>query len=130
MADCEAASGFDPGIFPVGEGELPKGVGDEDGPVRLIVIHKPGPMWEDQSHSYVDPAALQAHIDHYRQMRARGKVVMGGPFLDTGGGMMILSDDVHIEEAREIVQGDPAVRSGLLRAEIRSWFAIMDREER
>lgn len=83
-------------------------------------------MWGDPSARYLDPAGIQAHVDHYKNLRAQGKLAAGGPFLDVAGGMMVLSDGVELEEALRIVEDDPAVRSGLLLAEVHSWLTFPD----
>ena len=42
-----------------------------------------------------------------------------------GGGMMIPAAGLGEDEIRKFAQDDPAVRSGLLRAEVRPWLIGM-----
>jgi uncharacterized protein YciI len=86
-------------------------------------------MWSDPALGFLDQLGIQAHVLHYRQLLARGQLFMGGPFLNDGGGLMILSADAGIEEVERFAQADPAVRSGLLHAEVHPWLAFMQREE-
>lgn len=53
-----------------------------------------------------------------------GKLVIGGPFLDDSGGMMVLRAD-SMEEAEQIANADPAVQSGLLKVHVKEWFVPM-----
>lgn len=90
--------------------------------IRFVVIHSPGPRW-DAAKSMFEQDGVQAHVDHYRQLLRLGKLMAGGPFLDDrGGGMMIPAPGVPEQEIRQFAQDDPAVRSGLLRAEVRPWL--------
>ena len=55
-----------------------------------------------------------------------GKLELGGPFMDSAaGGMMIPAAGLGEDEIRKFAQDDPAVRSGLLRAEVRPWLIGM-----
>ncbi len=93
--------------------------------VRFVVVHAPGPRW-DHSKSLFEQDGVQAHIDHYRQLHAAGKLAWGGPFLDGGaGGMMIAAAGLAEEEITTFALADPAVRSGLLKAEVRPWMIAM-----
>lgn len=46
----------------------------------------------------------------------RGRLALGGPFLDDSGGMMV---------AVPVAAEDPAVKSGLLRYTVRPWLVAM-----
>jgi uncharacterized protein YciI len=51
---------------------------------------------------------------------------MGGPFIDaSAGGMMIPEAGLTEAEVRAFAESDPAVKSGLLKAEIRPWMIGM-----
>lgn len=51
----------------------------------------------------------------------RGRLALGGPFLDDSGGMMVAVPAVTRQELEE----DPAVKSGLLRFTLRPWLVGM-----
>ena len=54
----------------------------------------------------------------------RNVIVMGGPFLDDSGGMMIARSQ-SLAEAQRLADADPAVKSGLLRVEVHPWMVPM-----
>ena len=56
----------------------------------------------------------------------KGRIVMGGPFLDNSGGMMIF-DGPSIDDARAIAEADPTVKSGLLTVTVKPWLAVLTR---
>ena len=95
--------------------------------VRYVVLHTPGPAW-DRSKSPFEQVGVQAHINHYRKLQQDGKLDLGGPFMDaTAGGVMIPAAGIAEDEIRKFAEDDPAVRSGLLRAEVRPWLIGMRR---
>ncbi len=93
--------------------------------VRFVIVHKPGPAWIAGKSPFEQPG-IQAHIDHYRQLHAQGKLVLGGPFVDaTAGGMMVPEAGLAEQEIVDFAQADPAVKSGLLQVEVRPWLVGM-----
>ena len=92
--------------------------------VRYVVQHSPGPQW-DKSKSSFEQAGMQEHINHYRKLLQDGKLELGGPFMDSSGGMMIPAAGVTEDEIRKFAQDDPVVKSGVLRAEVRPWLIGM-----
>lgn len=93
--------------------------------IRYVVMHQPGPRWQADVPLF-EQQGLQAHVDHYRQLLAQGKLALGGPFLDTSaGGMMIPEPGLSEDEIRNFAQTDPAVASGLLTFELRQWMVGM-----
>ena len=66
----------------------------------------------------------EGHMSHIRKMADSGKLIVAGPFTDDGDlrGMLIFKD-VTIEEARKMVDGDPAVQAGRLAVRLHPWFA-------
>ena len=93
--------------------------------IRFIVIHTPGPAWV-QGKNFFEQPGLQAHVEHYAGLLAQGKLAMGGPFFQgPDGGMMIPAAGVSREEIEAFAQADPAVKSGLLKAEVRPWLVGM-----
>lgn len=93
--------------------------------VRHVIVHTPGPAWV-AGKSPFDQPGIQEHVAHYRQLQQQGKLALGGPFLDAAaGGMMISEAGLSVREISEFAQADPAVKSGLLRAEVRPWLIGM-----
>ena len=56
-----------------------------------------------------DAELLEEHIAFLNQKLEEGTLVAKGPFTDHTGGLMIYKAD-SIEEARKIIETDPAVR--------------------
>jgi len=92
---------------------------------RHVIFHTPGPTWLPGK-SLFDQEGVQDHVNHYRKLHSDGRLFMGGPFLDAaGGGMMISEEGISEKELSEFAQADPAVKSGLLIAELRPWLVGM-----
>lgn len=90
--------------------------------VRFVVFHMPGPAWQAGRTLFEQPGVMD-HVAHYRTLLAAGKLALGGPHLDErGGGMMIPAAGVGQAELEAFAAQDPAVRSGVLRFEIRPWL--------
>lgn len=98
-------------------------------PIRHVVFHTPGPAWQTGVDFRQQPG-VREHVQHYAKFYEAGKLEIGGPFLipDTGG-MMVATKAVSREELEAFAAEDPAVKSGLLRYEVRPWFNPMDRAE-
>ena len=65
------------------------------------------------------PALIRAHVDHLRQLDARGQLELCGPFVASGG--MVILKGVDAEEARAIAEADPFVSSGVETYTVRQW---------
>jgi len=63
---------------------------------------------------------IRAHVRLFRELDRQGQYVMGGPFKDYPGGMMIIRA-ANLEEAQQIARNDPFVRQGVRIAEVRAW---------
>lgn len=95
--------------------------------VRFVVLHTPGPKWVPGKTLFEQPG-VREHVEHYRKLLEAGKLAMGGPHLDgKAGGMMIPMAGVSEEEIIRHAAEDPAVKGGLLLAEVRPWLVGMSR---
>lgn len=95
--------------------------------VRYVVFHRPGPAWETGKTLFEQPG-VREHVAHYRQWLQAGKLEIGGPHPDSaGGGMMIPTAGVSEDEVRRFASEDPAVRAGILLAEVRPWLIGMSK---
>ena len=63
---------------------------------------------------------IRAHVAFLRELDKQGKFVMGGPFTNHKGGMLIVKAS-SFEEAKQISENDPFIREGVRTAEVRSW---------
>lgn len=95
--------------------------------IRYVVFHRPGPAWQPGKGMFEQPG-VRAHVGHYRQWLEAGKLELGGPHLDEGGGgMMIPVAGLAEDEIRRFAEEDPAIRDGTLLVEVRPWLIGMRR---
>jgi uncharacterized protein YciI len=66
----------------------------------------------------------EEHMANIRKMGAEGKLVIAGPFMDDGDlrGLYVFRT-ASAEEAKALVESDPAVKAGRLRFELHPWYA-------
>lgn len=82
-----------------------------------------GPKWTPEDTP--ETRKLQEeHMANIRRMGEAGKLVIAGPFIDGGDlrGLYVFRVATP-EEAKALVESDPAVRAGRLRFELHPWFA-------
>jgi len=96
-------------------------VADEKPPTYFVLFHKPGPHWEEGK-SFSDQPGIMEHVHYMAGFFARGELLMGGPFLDNSGGMMVFRTST-IEQAKTIAHEDPTVKAGLLSVNVKPWLA-------
>lgn len=98
----------------------------EGGPKRYFVLmHSPGPA-RDKTKSFRDQPGIDDHVAYMSGFADQKKLVMGGPFLDDSGGMMVF-DLPSIAAARAIATADPTVKSGLLKIRVKPWLVAIGR---
>jgi uncharacterized protein YciI len=54
---------------------------------------------------------VESHVEHLKELKNQGKLVLCGPFTDYPGGMVIFTAE-NLEEATRIAQSDPFISSG------------------
>ena len=82
-----------------------------------------GPKWTPEQTP--ETRKLQeAHMANILKMGAEGKLVIAGPFTDNGElrGLYVFRV-ASAEEAKTLVESDPAVQAGRLRFELHPWYA-------
>lgn len=95
---------------------------DDYGMKRYVMAFlKRGPV---RSQDSIEASKLQrAHLDNIHRMAEEGKLIMAGPFLDTGDIRGIYIFDVRtVEEARALTSTDPAIKAGRLEMELHPWY--------
>jgi uncharacterized protein YciI len=70
------------------------------------------------------PTVRPAHLENLRPLIERGKLIIGGPFTDGSGSLMIV--DMESEaEAREFAQNDPYMKRGVFeRVEVKPFRKV------
>jgi uncharacterized protein YciI len=68
-------------------------------------------------------ATQAAHLAYMRQLAVDGKLVLAGPFMDSGElrGIFILAVE-DMAEAEALTGADPAVQAGRLAMELKPWY--------
>jgi uncharacterized protein YciI len=95
-------------------------------PTYFVLTHAPGPSW-DHAKGFREQPGVEAHLGYMSGYADKGRIVMGGPFLDNSGGMMIF-DVATLDGARAIAEADPTVKSGLLTVTVKPWLAVLARK--
>ena len=64
------------------------------------------------------------HIANFEKLADAGKLIVAGPFSDDGElrGMLIFKLN-SVDEARDLMNADPALKSGRLSLDLHPWFA-------
>ncbi|HJU28419.1 MAG TPA: YciI family protein [Candidatus Binataceae bacterium] len=71
------------------------------------------------------PTVRPAHLENLRPLVERGKMIIGGPFTDGSGSLMIVDLDSEAE-AREFAQNDPYTRQGVFeRVEVKPFRKVV-----
>ena len=85
-------------------------------------FHK-GPHWTAEETAETR-RIQEGHLANFRRMAEAGKLVVAGPFKDPGDlrGMLIFKLD-SVEQARVLMDADPAVKSGRLTLDLHPWLA-------
>lgn len=97
--------------------------GGSERPIFCVLKHSPGVNWKEGV-SFQEQPGVEEHVKYMNQQLANGFLLMGGPFLDNSGGMMVCRTS-DIEKAKEMAEADPCVISGLLCVEVKQWMIPM-----
>jgi len=82
-----------------------------------------GPKWT--SEETAETRRIQeGHLANFRKLAEAGKLIVAGPFSDAGElrGMLIFKL-ASVDEARDLMEADPALQSGRLVLDLHLWFA-------
>ena len=89
-----------------------------------MVRFRAGPTWA--SGSVKEQPEWDAHAEFVDGLIERGTFVMGGPFSDNSG-TMILLEGIDVDEAARILEEDPFMQNGVFELEeIREWSIFVD----
>ena len=89
----------------------------------VMGLLRKGPKWTAEDNAYT-LSIQEGHMANIKKMAATGKLIVAGPFSDNGDlrGVFIFKLK-SVDEARAMVDADPAVRAGRLVVELHPWFA-------
>lgn len=91
--------------------------------VFCVLMHTPGVNWKEGV-PFREQPGVEEHVKYMSKQLEDGFLLMGGPYLDNSGGMMICKTD-DIAKAKEMAEADPTVKSGLLKVEVKQWMVPM-----
>jgi uncharacterized protein YciI len=94
-------------------------------PVYFALVHGPGEKWQPDTPG-PKQEGIGEHVAYFSRQLDAERLLMGGPFTDGSGGMMILAVET-VEEAERIAKDDPAVQAGLLQVQVRPWMVPLRR---
>ncbi len=98
---------------------------DQYGPTYYVVYQSPGPKWVGWTPCNEQPEFWD-HVKFMEECHAKGKIVLGGPFMEGGGvksaGGMTTFRAADLEETTSLGTADPTVESGMLAVEIKPWW--------
>ena len=90
----------------------------------MLVRFSAGPAW--RSGRPEEQPGWDEHAAFVDDLVARGTMVMGGPFADYSGSVILL-ENVSEEQARELVARDPFVVNGVFVLEdVHAWKVYVD----
>ena len=92
--------------------------------VRVLVRFRAGPAWS--SGPPEEQPDWEPHAAFVDELVARGTMVMGGPFADYSGSLIVL-ENVDEQQARRLVADDPFIANGVfVLEEVRAWNVYVD----
>jgi len=92
--------------------------------MRCIALFGPGPNWQHGKTVYEQGLPIEGHLAAMRRRFDQGSLLLGGPF-EGGGGIAVL-DVGDEDEARRLLDSDPAVCAGVLGYELHPLLAYFD----
>lgn len=93
---------------------------------NFVVMLRPGSRWNPKI-SIRDQDHWDDHAQFMDALFEAGVVILGGPFADRSGSMVLLNA-ASVEQARALFQDDPWTRCDVLVVgDIREWCIFLDR---
>lgn len=80
------------------------------------MYHPPRATFGDDM-TAAEAKVIDRHAEYLRSLCDRGKLVMAGPVEDARFGLALLETDTE-DQARQIMEKDPAVKEGLFTSEL------------
>jgi len=89
--------------------------------IKYLLIYRPGPGWLTGKPMAEQP--LKEHFKYMLSLYTEGTIKFAGPFMDDSGGAVVFEAE-NENDAKAVVAGDPAVRSGVFVAELHPWGLV------
>ncbi len=88
----------------------------------FAALYERGPNWFADRPLREQP--LSEHLEYLLGLHAQDKLLMGGPYGDETGGLVILNVGT-LEEAQALIAADPAIVAGTLKAAVKTWNRVV-----
>jgi uncharacterized protein YciI len=89
----------------------------------VAVLYSRGPKWVEDKNFIEQPIA--PHAQYMHALLTQKRLMLGGPYRDNLGELTILRV-ADFPDARAIVDHDPAIQAGILKAELHPWQISFD----
>jgi uncharacterized protein len=86
-----------------------------------LVIYRPGPAWI--SGKPITEQPLKEHGKYMLSLYKNGILKFAGPFTDNAGGAVVFEAE-NEDEAKAVVEADPAVTSKIFLSELHPWGLV------
>jgi uncharacterized protein YciI len=87
----------------------------------FALCYRPGPAWLAGKSVFEQP--LKEHLSYMRSLLDASSIVLGGPYSDDTGGLVAIEAESQ-EAALEVAAADPAVRDGVMLADVHPWVIM------
>lgn len=87
---------------------------------QKVVVLTAGEAWK-AGVKWTEQEGIQAHTEYYREAVKKRQAVSFGPRTDAPGAVIVPTATLSTKALQVLVSQDPAVKSGVLRAEIIEW---------
>jgi uncharacterized protein YciI len=92
---------------------------------RFVVIHKPGPDWDNDRDMREQPG-WDAHAEFMDRLTAEGFIVLGGPLGGDGHRAMLVVDAPDEEAVRARLDADPWKPRTLVIDSVWPWTVLLE----
>jgi uncharacterized protein len=99
------------------EAQTPPAQAVESGDMFLF-IYRQGPAW--RAGAPMAEQGLGPHAAYMQRLFSEGRLIAGGQFMSGEGGMAVLVA-ANADEARAMLEADPAITSGIFVATLEQW---------
>ncbi len=93
-----------------------------------VALYEPGPAWLQGQPPLAQPG-IREHGEYMDELHRRGRLPLGGPLvgslerMELAGALLVI-DAQSLEEARELVLADPALKADIMRLKALSQFLV------
>lgn len=92
-------------------------------PTYFLFLYRAGPAW--QTGKPMSIQGLGPHGAYMGKLVSEGVVMAGGPMMDLEGGGLAIVKAKDVAEARTLLAADPAIVSGIMVADVRTWRPLL-----